>query len=74
MAITWRAALPDRHTALGNIGCRLCAHGEPLDEVRAIRIEGAGAVQFGYVKRINHTVSDEERSFLTYLRDCLANP
>lgn len=61
-----------RHTALGNIGCRLCAHSEPLDEVRAIRIEGAGAVQFGYVKRISHTVSDEERSFLTYLRDCLA--
>ena len=60
-----------RHTALGSIGCRLCGQTELADGVRAIRIEGGDSVQFGYAKRLNHTLTGPENDFLAYLRSSL---
>lgn len=60
-----------QHTALGNIGCRLCDQGKLVEDVRAIRIEGGDTAQFGYVKRLNHTISAVEQSFLQYICECI---
>lgn len=58
-----------QHTALGNIGCRLCERGELADGLHAIQIEDTDTVHFDYVKRMNHTVDAVENSVLTYLNN-----
>ena len=60
-----------QHTALGSIGCRLCEQGMLAPGVRAVPIAGGDTAQFGYVKRLNHTVTAVEEDFLQYVRQRL---